>query len=413
MFIGRTFYRTLLSLLMLFYTCSTQAQRVFSKQSGDVSRSYLYYFTNDEGASVDNVPLVIILPQKGEDARAAFSTKQRWLPVKKTVALLFPNPSDNQWNCTDTTKANLDISFLEFLITSSYNDFHANRNQVYLLGDSQQTCFVDRFKKKYPGLLAQTHLIASRDSASLVQEINELITSDVKTDKPYELWVNKPIMQIPNRSDSIREFSWHNRLVLEVRKGGFYMLGSARTGITDKTNMDIGNAHSTFSVHVTKWLNDSIAWFVDVGRLKIPSKQEMTGDNIKIGGGMVFMVSVGFKYALPRHKSRPYFSLATGFIPVTVFGGTLNASSMSSGLPPPNSSNFKAEARMALHTTLGTGIDWRFSKRLLFGAHLRYIHSANFEPAGKVDAIRGFQFSFSTGYIFNANKVKNIPFIYK
>ncbi|RAI75459.1 hypothetical protein [Spirosoma telluris] len=412
MFIDKTFYKTLLFLLPMFYTCSTQAQRVFSKQSGEVSRSYLYYFTNDEGTSVDNVPLVIILPQKGEDARAAFSSKQRWLSVRKTVALLFPNPSDNQWDCIDTNKANLDISFLEFLITSSYSGFHTNRNQVYLIGDSRQTCLVDQFKKKYPGLLAQNLSIASRDSSSLVQEISELITSDVKTDKPYALWVNKPILQIPNRSDSIREFSWHNRFVLEVRKGGFYMLGSARTGITDKTNMDLSNAHSTFSVHATKWLNDSIAWFIDVGRLKIPSKQEMNGDNIKIGGGMVFMVSLGFKYALPRHKSRPYFSLASGFIPVMVFGGSLNASSMSSGMPPPNSSSFKAETRMALHTTLGTGIDWRFTKRLLFGAHLRYIHSANFESAGKVDAIRGFQFSLSTGYIFNANKVKNIPFIF-
>ena len=121
---------------------------------------------------------------------------------------------------------------------------------------------------------------------------------------------------------------------------------------------------------------------------------------------MIIPITVGFKYALPRVRAHPYFLLGSGFMQVMVFGGKMNPGAMTSGARP----NLNAEMRMVFHTTIGTGIDLRFAKRFTFGAHLRYLHSANFESAGEVDAIRGFNLNVGLGYIINANSLKKLPF---
>lgn len=79
---------------------------------------------------------------------------------------------------------------------------------------------------------------------------------------------------------------------------------------------------------------------------------------------------------------------------------------MTSGTRP----NLNSEMRMVFHTSIGTGIDLRVTKRFTAGAHLRYLHSANFESAGEVDAIRGFNLNVGLGYIINANSMRKLPF---
>ncbi len=395
-----------------------QAQRVFVAKSGSINRTYINYTTNGDKTISPNLPVVVVLPPSGDDARKTFASNGAWLASRRPAVFLFPNPGENQWRCADSTRADQDTDFIDLIIKETYSNFHIDRNRVYLLGNNQQACLIERLKKKYPHLVAYSLTVDQRtlsDSTTMAKVISELLAGNYRSEADHELWKNVAGTGGMTRVDSIKEFTWHRRIVLEFRPGLFFMNSSVKTGITDKTYMDISNSHSTFDIHLTKWVNDSIAWFVDIGRLKIPQKQEIDGDLLETGGGMVFLFTAGFKYALPRHKYRPYISLGTGVIPVMIFGGKLSTLSMGSGSGPPSSrpTSIKAEARVALHTTLETGFDWRFGKRLVLGGHLRYIHSGNFDTAGKVNGIKGLQVNGSVGYIFNANRVKNLPFAIK
>ncbi|MBA4055701.1 MAG: hypothetical protein C0490_13380 [Marivirga sp.] len=148
-------------------------------------------------------------------------------------------------------------------------------------------------------------------------------------------------------------------------------------------------------------MNDSMAWFLDIGWLRLPQKQEVDGARIEAGGGMIVPVTIGLRYTLYRKKARPYFLLGTGPMQVIVFGGRFRMDSDPSQIK----NKINAEARFALHTAIGTGMDYRMGKRIVVGAHARYIHSSEFESTGSVNAVRGFNLSLSGGYIIGANRL--------
>ena len=384
------------------------AQRVFVSKIEGHNRSYLFYSNTTNYDLNSNKPVVIILHENGQSAREAFE-QAPWKSVKEPAIFIFPNAIKGKWDCTnDSTSAN-DIRFIESIIKDTYVNFHSDRNRAYVIGGAANECIVTRLRSenaKTPVSFSQRPA-ASRDSIAVLGKVAEVLKTRVEADTTYALWIDPFLPQKLDPIDSLKGYRLHNRLVIDVRYGGFGMMGSVRTWKEDGTYSDFFKAHSFIDIHLTKWMNDSIAWFIDIGRLKVPMTQETTESGvIRSGGGMIMPLTLGFKYALPRVPGNPYFLLGSGFIQAMAFGGRMNPGAMSSGTRP----NFDAEMRMVFHTTIGTGIDLRLTKRFMVGAHLRYIHSAEFKSAAKVDAIRGFNFNFGLGYIINANSLKKLPF---
>lgn len=399
----------ILTFLLVIISVKGTAQRVFVNAVGGVNRSYLYYSNSINNDYNSNKPVVIILHKNGETARDAFA-KAAWKSIGEPTILIFPNAIKNLWNCRDEASLDNDVRFLKFILSETYNNFHHDRNRVFVIGDKDNECLIQKFQQQYPKALATFEtwkLNSDKDSLIALSGVQNLLRKPVQVDTTYSLWSDPTIKKKMDPIDSLKGYRLHNRLVVEVRYGGFAMVGSVRTGITDGTYAKLYNSHSFLDIHLSKWMNDSMAWFIDIGRLKVPQTQEATASgSIKTGGGMIMPLTLGFKYALPRVRAHPYFLLGSGIMQVMVFGGRLNTGSMTSGARP----NLNAEMRMVFHTTIGTGIDLRFAKRFTFGAHLRYLHSANFDSAGEVDAIRGFNLNVGLGYIINANSMKKLPF---
>jgi len=398
----------LLIFLLTFITVKGVAQRVFVHDAGGINRSYLHYSNSINDDNNSNKPVVIILHKNGKTARDAFS-QAVWKSVKEPAILLFPNAIKNVWNCEEEASANSDVLFLKFILSETYNNFHHDRNRVFIVSDKENECLVKKFQQQYPKAIVTFETWkpgSDQDSLIVLNGVQSLLRNKTRTDTTFSLWDNG-VRKKMDPIDSLKGYRLHNRLILEVRYGGFAMLGTVRTGISDGTYAKLYKSNSFLDIHLTKWMNDSMAWFIDIGRLKVPQTQEMTtGGSMRTGGGMIIPITVGFKYALPRVRAHPYFLLGSGFMQVMVFGGKMNPGAMTSGARP----NLNAEMRMVFHTTIGTGIDLRFAKRFTFGAHLRYLHSANFESAGEVDAIRGFNLNVGLGYIINANSLKKLPF---
>jgi len=394
---------------LILFSYKSSAQRVFVNTIEGVNRSFLYYTNSSNNDYHSDKPVVIILHKNGETARDAFA-KILWKSVKEPTIFIFPNAVKNVWNCNGDASLDNDMEFLKFILDDTYNNFHHDRNRVFIFSDKSSECIAQKFRQKYPKLLNdyQTWIQTNNnDSLSALGSVQNLLKKTIQADTTYSLWDNPAVRKKMDPIDSLKEYRLHNRVILEVRYGGFAMLGSVHTGVTDGTYAKLYNAHSFLDIHLTKWMNDSIAWFIDIGRIKVPQTQETTtGGSLRTGGGMVMPLTIGFKYALPRVRAHPYFLLGSGIVQVLVFGGKMNPGAMSSGTRP----NLNSEVRMVFHTTIGTGIDLRFAKRFTLGAHLRYIHSANFESAGKVDAIRGFNLNVGLGYILNANSLKKLPF---
>ncbi len=394
-------------LLLFFISVKGAAQRVFVNTFGGVNRSYLYYSNSINTAVNSNRPVVIILHKNGRTARDAFSGTV-WKSLKVPTILIFPNAIKGSWNCKDEALLDNDVRFLKFILSETHNNFHHDRNRVFVIGDKDTECLVKKFQEQYPKALATFESWKQgSDSLIALRNVQNLLEKPVQRDTTYSLWDDPAVRKKMDPIDSLKGYRLHNRLVVEFRYGGFAMLGSVRTGISDGTYAKLYNSRSFLDIHLSKWMNDSMAWFVDIGRLKVPRTQEITASGIvKTGGGMIMPLTLGFKYALPRVRGRPYFLLGSGVMQVMVFGGRLNPGAMISGARP----NLNSEMRMVFHTTIGTGIDLRFTKRFLVGAHLRYLHSANFESAGQVDAIRGFNLNVGIGYIINANSMRKLPF---
>ena len=399
----------ILIILLALISVKGSAQRVFVNPVGGVNRSFLHYSNSINNDSNSNKPVVIILHRNGETAREAFS-RVVWKSLKEPTILIFPNALKNIWNCEDESALDNDVRFLKFILSETHNNFHHDRNRVFVIGNKESECLVNKFQEQYPKVLTtfQNWKPGSEtDSLIALGSVQDLLTKTIHADTTYSLWDDPTVRKKMDPIDSLKGYRFHNRMVVEFRYGGFAMLGSVRTGVTDGTYAKLYNSRSFLDIHLSKWMNDSIAWFIDIGRLNVPRTQEMTASGvIKTGGGMIMPLTLGFKYALPRVRGRPYFLLGSGIMQVMVFGGKMNPGSMTSGTRP----NLNSEMRMVFHTSIGTGIDLRVTKRFTAGAHLRYLHSANFESAGEVDAIRGFNLNVGLGYIINANSMRKLPF---
>jgi len=382
------------------------AQRAFITTVNKQNRNYLILPSHTSAATTTNLPLVIILHRNGMKAASSFRSDAFWKQLKTPLILLFPSAHNDHWGCAEGEGLENDIVFLQALLEDTYENFHIDRNKIVIVNESDEQCLTEKFDLRYPHRFASIvkHSTSLMDDA-LITEIEKRVNgvSPHSSERVYELWQN-PLFNAANRKkemeDSIKRVRWEKRITVEFRTGGFYMLHSVKTE-KDKTYMDLSDAHSLLDLHITSWMSDSIAWFVDVGWLRVPQKQEINGARIEAGGGAVVPITIGFKYALHRSKVRPYFLLGTGPSPVLVFGGRFSATS-----DPRNIKNkIKAEVRFALQTTIGTGIDCRLGKRILFGGSFRYIHSSEFESAGSVNAIRGVSASISAGYILGANRL--------
>jgi len=395
--------------LLVIISVKVSAQRVFVNAVGGVNRSYLFYSNSTNNDFNSNKPVVIVLHKNGKTARDAFSSTV-WKSLREPVILIFPNAIKNTWNCRVEATFDNDVRFLKFILTETHNNFHHDRNRVFIIGEKDNECLVQKFREQYPKALAtfETWKQGSEgDSLIAFSSVQNLLNKTIHADTTYSLWDDPTARKKMDPIDSLKGYRLHNRIVVEFRYGGFAMLGSVRTGISDGTYAKLYNSRSFLDIHLSKWMNDSMAWFIDVGRLKVPQTQEMTASGvIKTGGGMIMPLTLGFKYALPRVRGRPYFLLGSGIMQVMVFGGKMTPGSMTPGARP----NLNSEMRMVFHTSIGTGIDLRVTKRFTVGAHLRYLHSANFESAGEVDAIRGFNLNVGLGYIINANSLRKLPF---
>lgn len=400
--------RRYLLLIFFLFPFAGNAQRVFVKTIQGVNRSYLFYSNSIDDDRHANKPVVIMLHSEGSDARSVYS-QTAWDKLKENAILIFPNANNKNWLCEDTAAVSENKEFLHVIISELYHNFHNDRNRIFILGDKKSDCLVTDFKETYPDILIKNSITQPddfKDSLSAVSLVSRMLrNSAVQADTLYKLWEDPLARKPMDVLDSLKQYRRHNRMVFELRTGGFAMLGLVKTGISDGTYTNLAKSHSFFDIHFSKWMNDSVAWFVDIGRLKVPRNQETTDSGVRTGGGSVMPITLGFKYAPTKIKWHPYFLLGSGIIQIMVMGGKMSATASTTSRPKMN-----GEMRMVFHTTLGTGVDLRLSKRLTLGGHLRYIHSAHFESAGKVNAIRGFNLNAGLGYIINANSTKNLPF---
>lgn len=377
--------------MMVLYV-PVYGQRSFITMVGQQQRSYTISHVNAPDDTY-NLPLLII----------AFNDETKTLPATgfngPGMIVAVPKISPD---CSDLSALKNDITFLTTIIRETYENFRIDRNRVYIISSSTTACLADSLMHYKENLITKT--VRLRATETLTEAITRAVQlTDQPVEEPkYALWRN-PLydaeQEQKRKEDSIRLHRWDKRISVEFRMGRFDMLGAVKTE-EDGTYMDVTDAHSMMSLYVNRWMNDSMAWFVDISRLKIPQLQEFNGARIEMGGGMVLSLTYGLKYTFYRHKLRPYMLLGTGPLSFMVFGGrfTQNVD------PQQIRSVIESEVRMALQTKIGTGIEGRLGKRISIGAHALYIHSSEFKSAGSVRAIRGFYNSLSVGYILGANK---------
>lgn len=393
------------------------SQSVFLTELNGQSRVYLHASTGQSQlqrnqSEAYNKPLFIIVHPNKSNPQEIFQSEEIWRAISSEVNLVFPRGWKDAWDCQDSVQLKNDALFLTEVISSSFSNFKIDRNRVYLITLSGSNCIGEVIQKKYPGLISQTVNLPLNQSGSkyVIREIERLLASGKKAETEYSLY-QQPHVDIPTSPiDSLKQSSWHQRWVVGIHTGGLYLPGWSRTH-SDNTYTDISDSHSFSGIEVTKWMNDSMAWFLDISRLKVPMKQEMGTNTITVGGGMVIPVTIGFKYQLFRHEFyKPYAMLGTGPLQVLVFGDKMRTSSGSTGGTPGLGNN---EARLVFHTTLGAGLDMRFGKRIVLGGQFRYIHSSKFEAAGSVNSIRAFTLNFSASYILNANHERSLKSLLK
>jgi len=391
-------------IIITFTSKPSNGQRVFLTGIGGKDRIYhLSHAYTD--AQVINAPVVIWLYGSLQDIRTIVYHDSVWKKVNVPVVMVFPLPAKDSWQC-DSISLNRDVLFLHTILGEVYDNFRIDRNRVYIAADTASRCLAEKYIAAFPknAILSGQPIHDGISAQQMIDLTTALLEMKSSAAPEYSLWKNPLYNEEVHRiemEDSIKRVRWQGRVSLEFRTGGFYLLPGVRTK-KDKTYMDISDARSVLDLHLTSWMNDSMAWFFDIGWIKVPQKQEMDGVRIEAGGGMILPITVGFRYAFYRYRTRPYILLGTGPIPVIVFGGRFGTNID----PEYIQTKIKAETRMAFHTTIGTGFDFRLGKRILTGAHFRYIHSSEFESAGAVKAIRGFTGSASIGYIFGANRLQ-------
>lgn len=377
-------------------------QRAFLANVNGVSRSYHLY---NSGTREDqpNLPLIIFL---GIDPAGIESIgKSDPILTGLNVPAILVFPASIKEPCAGNTALTNDLAFLKTIAEEVYENLRINRNKVFIISRGKSDCLAESYVKANPQAIASTRHFSNseEDLSTLLEAARNFLISDAGSSQHYDLWRNPLYNEEEHKKeveDSIKLVRWGRRVSVELRTGLFFMHPSVRTE-KDQTYMDISDARQLLDLHITSWMNDSMGWFVDIGWLKLPQKQEVDGARIEAGGGMILPVTFGLRYALYRQKARPYFLLGAGPMPVIVFGGRFSMNSD----PNQIKNKIKAEARFALHTTIGTGMDYRIGKRIVVGGHARYIHSSEFKTAGSVNAIRGFNISLSGGYIIGANRL--------
>lgn len=378
------------------------AQRGFLSKVNGVSRSYRLYYS-EQRENQPNLPLILFL---GADQAGGESINIPDPILTNLPAILaFPSSTKEQLPCTgDTIFAN-DLAFIKAIIAETFENYRINRNKVFIISRGKSGCLAQAYISAYPEAITDTRHFsdANEDLNTLLAAANNFSTKYSTSRQHYDVWRSPILNEEKHRKeveDSIKLARWEKRVSIDLRTGLFFMLSSVKAE-KDKTYMNFRDARQLFDLNITSWMNDSMAWFVDIGWLKVPQKQEVDGVRIEAGGGMIVPITVGLRYTLYRKKMRPYFLLGTGPMQVIAFGGRFRTDSD----PNQIKNKIDAEARFALYTTIGTGLDYRMGKRILVGAHARYIHSSEFEPVASVNAIRGFNLSLSGGYIIGANRL--------
>lgn len=382
------------------------AQRAFLTSVDHVNRTYYLRFAHKDEQQA-NVPLVFIVSDTQKKSPAVAWPDSLWATLQTPAIIVFPMAQGDAWDCANAAFTQNNVDFIHEVIDGLYNDFRVDRNRVFFLTEGENACFVKQFKDQYPSLVAGSESLQGEDVNSPTAHLDKLkkfTGTTVKADTTYALWVKPPSLIPKKRSpeDSIKRITMARRFTISIRRGTFLLLGSSKTFEEDDTYMDLAKAHTMLSLDITKWMTDSTGWFLDLNRLKVPQKMKATysGLSVETGGGTVMAITAGFKYALYRHKTRPYFMLGTGPMSVMVMGGRVS----NTVDPDRLMSVMDAEMRMTFHTMVGAGVSWRFGKRVFVDANARYFHSGKFDSAGQAESMRGFDLGFSTGFIFGANK---------
>ncbi|HEY0750649.1 MAG TPA: hypothetical protein VGD26_05820 [Chitinophagaceae bacterium] len=390
------------------------SQSAFTTRISDHDRGYLVYQTH---TSTPNQPLAIILHSNRSFALASFRSDAVWKEVGRPTTIVFPMAINSYWNCDDGTGRDNELLFIKRIIEEAHNNYLIDRNRVFIIAEGGCYCVAVAFKQKYPRMV--NSIVRSKEfvqtDQSIIRKTDSLARIKMDSAMYYELWKRPEDMlrdYQKEREDSIKRSRWQGRTTVEVGKGGFKMLGGVKTDIDDKTYMDISDAHQQLDLDIARWMNDSVAWFVNVTWLMVPKKQEVKrtyqGSGILIkgegGGGAVIPVTAGLKYAFHRKLFRPYFLLGTGLTSVIVVGGKFRTTNMVVD-PSAIQDDVESEVRTVMHIMLGSGCAWRPGKRASIGAHLRYIHSSQFESAGQINAVRGFSASVGLAWMFGVNKL--------
>ncbi len=385
-------------LLVITVSCTTAySQRSFTVNVHNQMRSYATVQLNSTDKTY-NLPLIIL----------AFDTHGNAFPLpadltKEGVLIAAPGQLQITLICSNPAALQNDIAFLETIIQDSYENFRIDRNKTYIVGNASSACLIDSIISRKATLMKTVRMTAKETIGEVIVRTLAL-TKQTATEDQYKVWKNPlydPVIAQKQHEDSIKRHRWEKRTSIEFRMGRFDMLGLVKTG-SDKTYMDVSDAHTMMDLHVNYYISDSISWFVDIGRLKVPQRQEASGARIEMGGGMILSVTYGLKYTFYRSRLRPYLMIGTGPLSFMVFGGRFSMNSD----PAQIKNKIEAEVRMAMQTKIGTGIEGRIGRRIAVGVHVAYIHSSEFKPAGSVNALRGFYNSLSVGYVLGTNKIK-------
>jgi hypothetical protein len=384
------------------------AQSVFTTQSNGRNRAYLG--VQSRGAA-PNQPLIIITHSNQSTALRAFGADSFWKQMRVAATIIFPIATNNEWNCDSAAARNDDLAFFMQIIEEAYQNYRIDRNRVFIILQGDTHCLGQQISDQVSGIVhTNDYPPAGR---SLINRCDSL--ASVPGNVKFALWSKQEapgVDPVEIRIDSIRRKRWDKRWSVELGSGTFFMLPSVKTNVDDKTYMDISDSRRQLDVTATKWMNDSMGWFLNLTWLRVPQKQELKvtyqGSGILLkgegGGGAVIPLTLGFKYALRKGMSRPYVIFGTGITSVIVLGGKFKTTSINID-PTLLKSNVESEVRLTTHVVIGSGYDWRLGKHIVVTGQLTYMHSSKFESAGQINAVRGVALNLQMGWIFGVNKI--------
>ncbi len=382
------------------------AQSFFSTVIEGKSRSYLV--VQPKGESL-NQPLLIVIRSGSIKTLEKAAADSSWQDLLSPSTLVFPLAIGGKWDCDNTTQAANDAQFVLNLIPELYSTFHVNRNKVFLISDEATNCLSDRIYSFKPDVISSTPIVT--DNRQAVLKVNSGLMDDKNYELKYQLYQKTRLYagdEVKDRQDSIQLNTWERRFTIEFHAGSFSLMNIVKTNISDKTRMDISQISNVIGVQITKWMDNSLGWYADLSYLNVASKEDFnftsSGISGELGFGFIVPLSFGLKYGFWNHPFRPYFLLGSGPMLVSAVGGRITSSG--GGVPDPSSisGDITPIVRITSQLTIGSGFDMRLSKRFLLSGQFYYLHSANFESVGKIEAVRGFSTNLSIGFIFGANK---------